>query len=373
MTRGITFVGMDVHKASINVAVLEHGKSDHIEWKLDNRATLIEKLARRFKRDYGDDVVACYEAGPCGFALMRQLVGLGVKCQVIAPALIPQQAGNKVKTDKRDARKLALLFRAGLLTEVHPPTADQEAVRDLCRARDDARDDNMRSRHRLSKFLLRHGISYDGQAWTRLHRQWLGTLKFEHAAAQATLEEYLRAVDGVEERIKTLDAKILETAGTDAYREAVGILCCFRGIDVTGAMVILSELGDITRFESPRKLMAYLGITPSEYSSGGKEKRGGITKTGNAFVRRILVEAAWHYRHAPRVGKKLRKRRDAQPAWAIAIADKCQSRLYRRHRHLTSTGKTTTKANVAVAREMSGFIWAALVARRQQAKAKATK
>src|SRR6185437_10755746 len=158
MTRGITFVGMDVHKASINVAVLEHGKSDHIEWKLDNRATLVEKLARRLKRDYGDDVVACYEAGPCGFALMRQLVGLGVKCQVIAPALIPQQAGNKVKTDKRDARKLASLFRAGLLTEVHPPTADQEAVRDLCRARDDARDDNMRSRHRLSKFLLRHGI-----------------------------------------------------------------------------------------------------------------------------------------------------------------------------------------------------------------------
>lgn len=365
----ITFVGMDVHKASINVAVLEVGKNEYIEWKLDNRPTLIEKLARRLKKDYGSDVVVCYEAGPCGFALMRQLTSLGVRCVVIAPALIPKQSGNRVKTDKRDARKLASLFRAGLLTEVHPPTADQEAVRDLCRARDDARDDRMRARHRLGKFLLRHGLVHDGKAWTRAHRSWLLTLKFEHAAAQATLEDYLRTVDAVDERMKSLDEKIGDVARTDAYREAVGILCCFRGIDTTSAMIVLSELGDVTRFESPRKLMAYLGVTPSEYSSGGKEKRGGITKTGNAHVRRILVEAAWHYRHPPRVGIALRQRRKAQPGWAITIADKCQARLYRRHRRLIANGKTTTKANVAVARELSGFVWAALVGQAERKKA----
>jgi len=368
MTRGITFVGMDVHKASINVALLEPGKTEHVEWKLDNRATAVSKLARRLKADSGGQVVACYEAGPCGFALMRQLASLGVPCKVIAPALIPKQAGNKVKTDKRDARKLASLFRAGLLTEVHPPTAAQEAVRDLCRARDDARDDRQRARHRLGKFLLRHGIAHEVRAWTRPHRAFLSTLQFEHDAAQATFEDYLRAVDAADERLKALDDKIAAVAKGDAYREAVGILCCFRGIDTTSAMVIISELGDITRFESPRKLMAYLGITPSEYSSGGKERRGGITKTGNAFVRRILVEAAWHYRHPPRVGKRLRERRREQPGWAIAVADKCQARLYRRHRRLIANGKTSTKANVAVAREMSGFIWAALTAHGERGK-----
>lgn len=362
MTRGITFVGMDVHKASISVALLAPGNEAAVEWKLDNRSTAIVKLARRLKEDSGGRVVVCYEAGPCGFALMRQLTSLGVPCKVIAPALIPQQAGNRVKTDKRDARKLAALFRAGLLTEVHAPTADQEAVRDLCRAREDAREDRLRARHRLGKFLLRHGVSYDGKAWTRSHRAWLSSLDFALAAAQATFDDYMRAVDAADERVKALDAKIEEVAAAPPYREAVGILRCFRGIDTTSAMVLLSELGDVTRFESPRRLMAYLGVTPSEYSSGGKEKRGGITKTGNAFVRRILIEAAWHYRHAPRVGKALTVRRKAQPAWAIAIADKCQARLYRRHRRLVGNGKSSTKANVAVAREMSGFIWAALVA-----------
>jgi transposase len=370
MTRGITFVGMDVHKASINVAVLAPGVTQHVEWKLDNRATAVAKLARRLKEDSDGEVVACYEAGPCGFALMRQLTSLGVPCKVIAPALIPKQAGNKVKTDRRDAQKLASLFRAGLLTEVHPPTADQEAVRDLCRARDDARDDRQRARHRLGKFLLRHGLSYDGSSWTRPHRAWLSTLRFEHPAAQATLEDYVRSMDAVDERLKALDEKIGEVAKTPEYRDAVGILCCFRGIDMTSAMILLSELGDITRFESPRKLMAYLGITPSEYSSGGKEKRGGITKTGNASARRILVEAGWHYRHPPRVGKGLTERRKAQPGWAIAIADKAQARLYRRHRRLVANGKPTTKANVAVARELSGFIWAALMAKRDGTKAK---
>src|SRR5690606_37903649 len=204
------------------------------------------------KKDFGNDVAVCYEAGPCGFAVLRQLESLSVSCIVIAPALIPMQVGNKVKTDKRDARKLAALLRADLLTAVHPPTPAQEAVRDLCRAREDARDDRLRARHRLGKFLLRHGLSHDGKAWTQAHDRWLRKLSFEHSAAQATFDDYLRAAVAADERVKALDEKITTVSETDAYREAVGVLRCFRGIDTMSAMVIISELGDITRFSSPR-------------------------------------------------------------------------------------------------------------------------
>ena len=362
MTRNsTTFVGMDAHKASISVAMLLPGEDKPTHWKIDNRSTAIVRLAKRLRKDSGGDVITCYEAGPTGYALMRQLESLGVSCKVIAPALIPKQAGDRVKTDRRDAMKLASLFRAGLLVEVHPPTPAQEAVRDLCRARDDARDDRMRARHRLGKFLLRHGLSHGGKAWTLVHNRWLSTLRFEHEASQSTFDDYFRAVDAADERILSLDAKIAEVSTSDAYREAVGVLRCFRGIDTTSAMVLLSELGDVTRFESPRRLMAYLGLTPTEYSSGPKQKRGGITKAGNAFVRRILVEASWHYRHRPHVGARLKKRREGQPIWAITLADKAQSRLHRRQRHLVNdNGKKPTVANVAVARELSGFIWRAL-------------
>lgn len=368
MTGNITFVGMDVHKATIHVALLAPGEKEPVEWKLDNRNTAVAKLAKRL-RGTGGDVVACYEAGPCGFALMRQLEKLGVPCKVIAPALIPKQAGDRVKTDTRDARKLASLFRAGLLTEVHPPTADQEAVRDLCRARDDVREDRQRARHRLAKYLLRHGIAYDGKAWSGAHREWLSTLSFDHVAAQATFDEYLRTVDMAADRLKSLDEKIAAISRTEPYRAAVDVLRCFRGIDTTSAMIIVSELGDITRFGSARKLMAYLGITPSEYSSGGKEKRGGITKTGNAHARRILVEAAWHYRHSPRLSAGLRARRRDQPSWATSIAEKCEMRLHRRFRRLTANGKSSPKTVVAVARELSGFIWAGLIANAQRSNA----
>lgn len=369
MTRGVTFVGMDVHKASINVAVLTPGEAQPIEWKLDNRATAVTRLAKKLKKDYGDEVACCYEAGPTGFALMRALTSLGVACQVIAPALIPKQPGNRVKTDRRDAQKLAALFKAGLLTEVHPPTAEQEAVRDLCRARDDARDERLRAQHRLVKFLLRRGLTHDGATNTERYRKWLRTLTFEHAAAQATFDHYVRTLDAALERQNGLDEKIEEISRTPEYQEPVGVLRCLRGIDTTSAMILLSELGDITRFESPRQLMAYLGITPSEYSSGGKERRGGITKTGNTHVRRLLVEAAWHYRHTPRVGKKLQARRRGQPGWAVNLAEKCQMRLCRRHRRLRERGKAVNKANVAVARELAGFIWAALMTQAEKQKA----
>lgn len=369
MTRGITFVGMDVHKSTINVAVLEAGKPEPIEWVVENRATVVAKLGQRLKKDYGKEVTCCYEAGPCGFALMRQLSSLGIACKLIAPALIPKQAGNRVKTDRRDARKLASLFKAGLLTEVHPPTVAQEAVRDLCRARDDARDERVRAQHRLVKFLLRYGLTFSGSTTTVAYRTWLRTLMFPEPAAQSAFDHYVRSLDAARERQITLDEKIEEIAKQPEYERAVGVLRCFRGIDTTSAMILLSELGDITRFESPRKLMAFLGITPSEYSSGAKDRRGGITKTGNRHVRRLLVEAAWHYRHHARVGKQLQARRRHQPGWAVNLAEKCQMRLCRRHRRLVERGKAKNKANTAVARELSGFIWAALIENTQRTKA----
>ena len=360
MTMGTTYAGMDAHARTIHVAVLRPGAKGPEEWQLANEPRAVKRLARRLRRAAGGPVVACYEAGPTGFALQRQLDAEGIDCRVIAPALIPRRPGDRVKTDRRDARKLAELLRAELLTEVHPPTEDQEAVRDLCRAREAAVSDCTRARHRLSKLLLRRGLPYDGRAWTERHRRWLLGLRFEHPAAQATFDDHLRALEGVEERLRTLERELALCAESEDYSEAVGVLRCFRGVDTVTAMTVLAELGDITRFGNARQLMAYLGLTPSEYSSGGRTQRGGITKTGNAHVRRLLVESAWHYRHPPRVGTGLRKRREGQPGWAVACADRAQSRLYRRYRQLTANGKPTVVANTAVARELAGHIWEVL-------------
>ena len=220
--------------------------------------------------------------------------------------------------------------------------------------------DRTRARHRLAKLLIRQGIAYDGRRWTQAHRRWLLTLRFQHAAAQATFDDYLRALEGLDERLRTLEQQLATCADADDYHEPVGLLHCFRGIDTVTAMTLLAELGDNTRFGSARQLMAYLGLTPSESGSGARQHRGPSTKAGNSHVRRVLVESAWHYRHPPRVGAALRKRRAGQPGWAVALADRTQSRLHRRSRRLTAHGKPTPLANVAVARELVGFLWAAL-------------
>ena len=361
MEQGTTlYVGLDVHARTIEVSVLRGGTKDREEWRLENEERAVRALARRLRHEGGGAVVCCYEAGPTGFALQRRLEAEGVECRVIAPALIPRRPGDRVKTDRRDARKLAELLRADLLTAVHPPTIDQEAVRDLCRAREDAVTDRTRARHRLAKLLLRRGIAYDGRNWTLRHRRWLLTLRFEHPAAQATFDDYLRALEGVEERLRTLEQELAACAASDDYREAVGLLRCFRGVDTVTALTVLAELGDVTRFGSARQLMSYLGLTPSEHSSGARQRRGPITKTGNSHVRRILVESAWHYRHPPRVGAALRKRREGQPGWAVVLADRAQTRLYRRQRRLAAHGKPSVVANTAVARELAGCLWAVL-------------
>ena len=283
-----------------------------------------------------------------------------VSCQVIAPALVPRKPGDRVKTNRRDARKLVELLRAGLLTEVRPPTPEEEAVRDLCRARDDARADLQRCRHRLGKLLLRRGLHFSGRNWTRAHRQWVDGLTWVHEAERVVVEDYWLAIDQVEARLIELDARLMDIAQTEPYREPVAWLRCFRGIDTLTAILILAELHDFRRFQSPRALMAYLGLVPGEDSTGEKHRRGRITRTGNALVRRLLVETAWHYQHRPAVGVALARRRKGQPARVIAVADKAQQRLCRRFRKLAAEHKPPPKIAVAVARELAGFLWAAL-------------
>ena len=293
---------------------------------------------------------------------MRELEDAGLECIVVAPALIPVKPGDRIKTDRRDARKLAELLRAGLLTEVHAPTAEQEAVRDLSRAREAVKRDQIRMRHRLSKFLLRRGVRWTRgrKAWTQTHLEWLRGRRLEYAADQAILDDHLLGLEQIESRLTAFDAKLEAVADEAPYREPVGWLRCFRGIDTLTALALVAELHDWRRFASPRALMAYLGLVPSESSSGGKERRGAITRAGNVRLRRLLVEAAWHYRHRPGVSYRLRERRAGQPARVIAIADRAQHRLHARYTRLQARGKTHNKIIVAVGRELVGFLWAAM-------------
>ncbi len=360
METNTTYVGMDVHVAKIQLAVLVPGTKHRTELELENEPRALKRLARKLKQMAPDQLLACYEAGPGGFSVQRVLEAEGVECQVIAPALIPQRPGDRVKTDRRDARKLAELLRGELLTVVHPPTVEQEATRDLCRLREATVGDRKRARNRLAKFLLKWGIPYAGTNWTQKHRRWLLSLRWEHRGQQATFDLLLRAVEETEDLVRSAEQGVEAAAASDDYRDAVGILRCFRGVGTVTAMTVLSELGDITRFGSAGQLMAYLGLTPSEHSSGGRVRRGPITKTGNGHVRRILIESAWHYRHPARVGAQLRKRREGQPGWAITRADRTQRRLHRRFQALIRNGKPSTVANVAVARELAGALWAVL-------------
>jgi transposase len=356
-----TYVGVDAHKKDLFIAMLIGDARRPDTWTVPNEPTAIKRLVRKLERAAPGPVRMCYEAGPCGYALQRQVTTPRVSCQVIAPALVPRKPGDRIKTNRRDARKLAELFRAGLLTEVRPPTPEDEAVRDLCRARDDAREDLQRSRHRLGKLLLRRGLHYHGgRNWTKGHRRWIAGLEWTQPAERVVVDDYLLAIDHLESRLSELDARLAEVAATEPYREHVGWLRCFRGIDTLTAMLILAELHDFRRFPSPRALMAYLGLVPGEDSTGDKHRRGRITRTGNALVRRLLVETAWHYQHRPSIGVALRRRRTGQPGRVIAVADKAQQRLCRRFRRLMEQHKPAPKVAVAIARELAGFLWAAL-------------
>lgn len=359
-----TWVGLDVHQEEIVVAVVRGSNREVAEFRVcgDGRGT--RKLVRRLQDlSGGGSVESAYEAGPCGYTLQRRLEAEGFGCVVVAPSLTPVKPGDRVKTDRRDARKLVEHLRAGLLTAVCSPSEAQESARDLCRCREDAREDLMRARHRLSKMLLRRGLVFRaGKNWTQKHRRWLLGLTLDREAERVVFEDYLLAIEHLEERLRGLDAALEQQAQEDAFREPVAWLRCFRGLDTINAMTLATELYDMPRFTSPRQLMAYLGLVPSEHSSGGTRRQGAITKSGNRHVRRALVNAAWNYRHRPAVGRLLSERRKGQPARIIALADRAQQRLNRRYLHLVlHRGKPSQKAVVAVARELVGFLWAALV------------
>jgi transposase len=359
---GTTFVGLDAHKEWISVAMLLPGRDTAIEWRIPNEGGAIRRMLRRIEREAPAEVRFCYEAGPCGYALQRQITAWSeASCLVVAPSLIPGKPGDRVKTDRRDAKKLAFLFRAGLLTEVQPPSEEDEAARDLCRAREDAREDLVRCRHRLTKFLLRRGIVFTGgkRAWTKAHRQWLRALRFEQDWDQLVFCDYLVAVEHLEGRLDVLADRLEQLSREPRYAMPVAVLRCFRGFDTVTATTIVVELHTFHRFPSPRRLMAFVGLVPSEHTSGSRRRLGAITKTGNGHVRRLLIEAAWNYRHPPRVGT-LARRRKGQPARVIALADRAMQRLYRRYIRLTLRGVPPQKAVVAVARELVGFVWAAL-------------
>jgi transposase len=360
MKQVTTYVGIDAHKKDLFIAMLSGRGAKPVTWQLANEPNAVRRLVRKLEREAPGPVRVFYEAGPCGYALQRQVTTSRVSCEVVAPALIPRKPGERVKTNRRDAQKLVELGRAGLLTAVQPPTPEDEAVRDLARARDDAREDLQRCRHRLGKLLLRRGLHYSGRTWTRAHRQWIESLEWAHAAERAVVDDYLLAIDHTETRLLELDARLAEIAERNPYREPVGWLRCFRGIDTLTAMLILAELHDFRRFASAPALMAYLGLVPGEDSSGEKHRRGRITRTGNALVRRLLVETAWHYQHRPSIGVALTRRRKGQPGRVIAIADKAQQRLCRRFRKLAAEHKPAPKIAVAIARELAGFLWAAL-------------
>ena len=360
----ITDVGIDAHSKTLSIAVVLPG-SERVdeEWQIAHDERSLRRLANRLREIAPGAIRAVYEAGPCGYALKRKLDALGIPCEVVAPSLIPVKPGERVKTDRRDARKLALLSKGGMLTVVHPPSEADEALRDLLRAREDARNDLMAARHRISKMVLRLGLQFTGTKanWTLKHRAWLKGLRFEERHTQQAFENYVLAIEQTEERLKELDAHIEEAAKDKSRAQQVGWLRCLRGIDTVTAMTILAELHDFRRFTKPRDLMAYLGLTPSEHSSGSRVKRGSLTKTGNGHVRRVLIEAAWNYRHRPAVSYELRARRKGQPPAVIAIADRAQHRLHRRYYRLSEGYRKPHNVVVAaVARELTGFVWAVL-------------
>lgn len=369
----VIWVGMDVHKDWISVYWVVGSSEEQDERKIPNRKGEIAKLFRKLKKL--GEVRACYEAGPCGFEVRRQLEEMGVSCGVVAPSLIPKRPGQRVKTDPKDARKLGRLYRAGELTLIRVPTKDEEAVRDLVRCRDDLRQDVLRKRHRLSKYLLRNGRVWTlTRNWTQRHWAWMRKQQFENPAAQRTFEEYLRQLEFHLERLEQLDRELQEVAEQAPWREPIARLRSLKGFQTLSALVVVVEVMDFRRFKSPRELMHYLGLTPTLYSSASKEVRGGISKTGNTYVRRTLVEAAWHYRNPPQTRRTIQKRTKDQPAWVHEEAVKAQERLHQRYRRLTGRGKRPTVANTAVARELVAFIWALMVAPEERpAKQKATK
>jgi len=361
----IRFVGLDVHADTIAVAVAEPNGEVHSLGTIPNRLESIRKMVA--KLGPAGNLKACYEAGPTGYILYWQLTSLKVACEVIAPSLVPVKAGDRVKTDRRDAVKLARSYRAGDLTPVWVPDADHEALRDLVRAREDAKQDQQRARQRLGKFLLRHGCKPPDDVkrnWTNKHMDWLKRqVKFQQPALQAVFFDYVHEVEHAADRLQRLDEAIDDavTTAPAEIQEVVKALQALRGVGQIVAVSVVAELGKLSRFPNPRELMGYSGMVSSEYSSGNRIQRGSITKTGNAHLRRVIVEAAWAYQHKPWIGGWLAKRQRGLDEETKAIAGKAQWRLCTRYKKLAAKGKNKPQVVTAIGRELLGFIWAIAV------------
>lgn len=352
------YVGLDVHKRTVSNAVAdaEGGKPRDVG-TVNNDVVSIAKVLRKLGKP--EELLVTYEAGPTGYGLYRWLVRKGYQAQVIAPSLIPRKAGDRVKTDRRDARMLARLARAGELTAITVPDAGDEAMRDLTRAREDAVAARLKARQQLQGLLLRHGIVYAGKsAWTKAHGRWLAEVKLAHAMQQTVFTEYWLAVQRGDDQVARLEQAMRDALVHWRWKVVVEALMSMRGLALIAATTLVAEIGDVRRFEHPRELMAYLGLVPSEHSSGMTVRKGGITKTGNTHARRVLVEAAWSYRFTARVGRDLHRRQEEQPTAVTALSWKAQQRLCKRFAALRGRGLHKNKVCTAVARELAGFLWA---------------
>ncbi len=360
MSEFSAYVGLDVHKETIAVAVAVSGRGKaESRGEIKHERKSLERLTRRLS-PHGEVLDFCYEAGPCGYGLYRWIIEMGHRCEVVAPSLVPRKPGDRVKTDRRDALSLARQHRAGELTAVWVPGPEQEAMRDLTRAREDMKGIELKARQRLGAFLLRHDRVYrEGKSrWTQKHFRWLETVKFDHPIQQVVFQEYVDTVTEAQARVSGLEAQMRQALEGWSLRPVVEGLMALRGVDVITGMTILAELGDITRFDSPRQLMSFVGLVPSEYSSGGCRRQGAITKTGNGHVRRVVVEASWSYRFPARKTAHLRRKSELASREVQAIAWAAQKRLCGRYWHLYQAGKAKPQVCVAIARELVGFIWA---------------
>ena len=360
MTKFSKYVGLDTHKDTIAVAIAEAGQSKPRYYgEIANTPEAVAKLVKKLSPQ-GEILSFCYEAGPCGYGIHRQLTHLGHDCVVVAPSLIPTKPGDRVKTDRRDSESLARLHRAGELTAVWIPGPEQEAVRDLTRAREDIKALELQAKQRLSAFLLRHGRLYAAgkTKWTKMHSQWLTTLAFASPVQQIVFQEYVDTVAHLSSRVAALEAEMVRVLDHFSLAPVVRALMALRGVQLVTALTVVAEIGDLTRFTSPRQLMSYLGLVPAESSSGSTTRRGGITKTGNGHVRRVLTEAAWCYRFPARKTAHLQRRAKNTSDPVQAIAWKAQKRLCGRYQHLIRAGKIKVQVCTAIARELTGFLWA---------------
>ncbi|KOF12907.1 transposase [Ensifer adhaerens] len=359
MDDSITYVGLDVHKETIAVALADGGGRGDVRafGQIVNTPAALARMLSKLLQP-GRTLKFCYEAGPCGYGIQRQLSAAGHDCVVVAPSLIPRKPGDRIKTDRRDANNLARLHRAGELSAVWIPDPAHEAMRDLVRARLAAVRSLRQARQQLSGFLLRHGCHYGRPAWTQMHRRWLAGLRFEQPIHHIVLEDHIATIEAATDRRDRL-TKQIEMMLTDwSLAPVVHALQSLRGMALVTAATMIAELGDLSRFTNPRQLMAYLGLVPSEHSSGGTRRQGGITKAGNTTARRMLIEAAWSYRFPARISREQLLRQEQLPKTIRDTAWKAQERLCRRYRKLTKAGKPATTVTTAIARELSGFVWA---------------